>query len=73
MLDDAEVKVLEEGGDSGEEANALDSVDCSLIEEGLDEEATASLPLEAWTHDDRADLGEVLAVDVEGCTANELM
>ena len=67
-----EVEVLEEGWDSGEETDALDAAGCCLIENGLNEEATGSVAFDVWIDYDGADLGEVLAVDVHGGTADEL-
>jgi len=72
MFDDAEVEVFEEGGDAGEEAHALDVGGFGLIEEGLDEEAASPVSFVVRADDDGADLGEVLAVDVERGTADEL-
>ena len=69
---DAEVEVFEEVGDAGEEADALDAAGFGLIEEGADEEAAGSLALGFRADDDGADLGQVLAVDVECRAADEL-
>ena len=70
---DAEVEVLEEGGDAGEEADALDAAGLGLIEEGVNEQAAGSASLGVGMDDDGADLGEVWAVDVERGTADELV
>jgi hypothetical protein len=67
------VKVLEEGWDAGEETDALDAAGFGLVEEGADEEATGAVAFGLGMNGDGADLGEVLAVDVEGCAAEELM
>ena len=72
MFGDAEVEVLEESGDAGEETDALDAAGFRLIEEGLHEQAAGSMSLGVGMDDDGTDLGEVLAVDVEGGTADEL-
>ena len=72
MVDDAEVEVIEEGGDAGEEADALDAAGFGLIEEGVDEEAAGPVSLGVRPDNDGADLGEVRAVDVECSTADEL-
>ena len=69
---DAEVEVLEESGDAGEETDALDSAGFGLIEEGVNEQAAGSVSLGFGMDDDGADLGEVLAVDVKSGTADEL-
>ena len=45
MVDDAEVEVFEEGGDAGEEADALDAGGFGLIEEGANERPPAPCPL----------------------------
>jgi hypothetical protein len=72
MFGSAEVEVLEESRDAGEETDALDAAGFGLVEEGVDEQAAGSVSLGIGTDDDGADLGEVLAVDVEGGTADEL-
>ena len=72
MFGDAEVEVLEESGDAGEETDACNAAGFGLIEEGMDEQAAGSVTLGVGMDDDGADLGEVLAVDVEGGTADEL-
>ena len=66
------VKVLEEGRDAGEEADALDAAGFGLLEEGVDEEAAGAVAFGLGTNGDGADLGEVRAVDVERGTADEL-
>ena len=72
-LGGAEVEVLEEVGDAGEEAKALDAARFGLAHELVDELATGTASFDIGTDDDGADLGEVRAIDVEGCTAEELM
>ena len=72
MLDDAKVKMFEEGGDASEEADALDVGSFGLIEEGLDEEAAGPFSFAVGPDNDGADLCEVLAVDVKRGTADEL-
>jgi hypothetical protein len=72
MIDNAEVEVIEEGRYASQETDAFDATGFGLVEEGLDEEAACSVTLSVGTDDDGADLGEVLAVDVKGGTANEL-
>ena len=73
MFGDAEVEVFEEGWDAGEETDALDGAGFGLIEEGADEQAAGSVSLGVGANDDGADLGEMLAVDVECGTADELV
>ncbi len=72
MAGDAELEVFEEGRDACEEADALDTAGFGLIEEGVDEKAAGSASLGVGIDDDRADLGEVLTVDVECRAADEL-
>ena len=72
MFGDAEVEVLEESGDAGEETDAPDAAGLGLIEEGVNEQAAGSVSLGVGMDDDGADLGEVLAVDVKSGTADEL-
>src|SRR5258708_1854429 len=72
MVGDAEVEVLEEGGDAGEETDARDAACLGLIEKGVNEQAAGPVSLGVGMDDDGADLGEVLAVDVESGTADEL-
>ena len=72
MFGDAEVEVLEECGNAGEETDALDSAGFGLIEEGVNEQAAGSVSLGLRMDDDGPDLGEVLAVDVKSGTADEL-
>jgi len=72
MFGDAEVEVLEETGDAGEETDALDAAGLGFIEEGVNEQAAGSVSLGVGMDDDGADLGEVLAVDVKSGTADEL-
>jgi hypothetical protein len=67
------VKVLEEGWDAGEEADTFDAAGFGLLEEGVDEETAGAVTFSLGTNGDGADLGEVLAVDVEGCAAEELV
>jgi hypothetical protein len=69
---DAEVEVFEEGWDASEEADALDASGFGLIEECTYEEATGSAPLRLGIDDDGANLGEVLAIDVERGTSEEI-
>jgi hypothetical protein len=69
----AEVEVLEEVWDAGEEADALDAARFGLPHELVDELAAGSVAFDVGTDDDGPDLGEVRAVDVEGRTAEELM
>jgi hypothetical protein len=69
---DAEVEVLEESGDAGEETDALDAAGFSLIEEGVNQQTAGSVSLGVGMDDDGADLGEVRAVDVKRGTADEL-
>ena len=73
MFGDAEVKVLEEGGDAREEADALDSAGFDLIEEGVNQQTAGPLSLGVGMDDDGADLGEMWAVDVERGTADEFV
>ena len=73
MLCDAKVEVFEEVGDASEETDAPDAFGSGLIKEGADEQAAGSVPLGVRTDSDGADLGEVLAVDVEGGAAKELL
>jgi hypothetical protein len=73
MFDNVEVEVIEEGRYASQETDAFDTAGFGLIEEGLDEEAACSVTLCVRTNDDGADLSEVLAVNVECCTANELL
>jgi hypothetical protein len=70
---DFEVKVLEEIGDAGEETDALDATGVCLAQELVDELSSCSTAFNVGTDDDGTDLGEVRAVDVEGCTAEELV
>jgi|SRR5271170_4111566 len=72
MVDDAEVEVIEEGGNAGEEADALDAAGFGLIEEGVDEEAAGPVSLDVRPDYDRAHLRKVRSVDVERSTADEL-
>jgi hypothetical protein len=73
VFGDAEVEVLEEGGDTSEEADALDAAGFGLIEEGADEQAAGSVSFGVGADDNGADLGEMLSIDVEGGAANELV
>ncbi len=72
MFGDAEVEVLEESGDAGEETDALDAAGFGLIEEGLHEQAAGSVSLGVRMDDDGTDLGEVLTIDVESGASDEL-
>ena len=72
MFGDAEVEVLEESGDAGEETDAPDAAGLGLIEEGVNEQAAGSVSLGFGMDDDGADFGEVRAVDVKSGTADEL-
>ena len=72
-LGGAKVEVFEEIGDAGEEAEALYAARFGLAQEFVDELATGSASFDIGTDDDGADLGEVWAVDVEGCAAEELV
>jgi hypothetical protein len=72
-LGDLEVKVLEEGGDTGKETNTLDAGGFGLVEDGSDEEAAGSVAFGIRTDGDGAHLGEVFAVYVEGSAAKELV
>jgi hypothetical protein len=69
---DAELEVFEEGWDAREEADALDASGFGLIEECTYEEATGSVPFRLGIDHDGANLGEVLAIDVERGTTNEI-
>src|ERR1700685_4260975 len=62
MIGDAEMKVLEEGGDAREEADAFDAVGFGSVEEGVDEQAAGAASLGVGMDDDGADLGEVGAI-----------
>jgi len=68
-LGGAKVEVLEEVGDAGEEAEALDAARFGLAHEFVNELAAGSASFDIGTDDDGADLGEVWAIDVESCTA----
>ncbi len=72
MWGDTKVEVLEECGDAGEETDALDVAGFGLIEKGADEQAAGSLSLVVGSDRDRTDLRQVLAVDVESGTTDEL-
>ena len=72
VLSDSEAEVFEEGRDASEEADALDVTLLGLSQERANEEAARSVFCDVWTDDDGAHLGEVWAVDVECCTADEL-
>ena len=72
MVGYAEVEVFEEGGDAGKEADAFDAAGFGLIEKSANEETASSASLGVGTYDNRADLSEVLAIDMEGSTADEL-
>ena len=73
MWGDAKVEVLEECGDAGEEADALDSTGFGSIEEGADEQAASPVPFVVRPDSDRTDFRQVGAVDVEGGTTDELV
>ena len=64
--------MFEEIGDAGEETDALDAGGFGLIAEGADEEAAGPVALGFRADNDRTDLGQVLAVDVECRAADEL-
>lgn len=70
---DAEVEVFEERWNAGEKAEALNAGSLGLIEEGAYQEAAGSASLRVGTDDDGADLSQMLAIDVERGTANELV
>jgi hypothetical protein len=72
MFDDVKTEVFEESRDAREEADALDASGLSLIQKGTDEHAAGSLVFDFGIDDDRADLGKVFAVDVEGGATGEL-
>ena len=72
MRGDVKVEVLEECGNAGEEADALDSTCFGSIEECADEQAAGSLPFVVGPDSDRTDFRQVVAVDVEGGTTDEL-
>ena len=72
MFGDAEVEVFEEGWDASEEADALDASGFGLIEQCTYQKAPGSAPLHLGIDDDGANLGEVLAIDVERGTTNEI-
>jgi hypothetical protein len=72
MVGDAEVEAFEESRDTSEEADALNAAGFGLIEEGLYEEAAGSVSFGVGMDDDGADFSEVLAVNVECGTADEL-
>jgi hypothetical protein len=73
VFDGAEVKVVKEGRDAGEETDALDATGFGLIENSAHEHAAGSVSLGVGTDDDGAEFGEVLAVDVERGAADELV
>jgi hypothetical protein len=73
MGDDVEAEVFEKCRDASEEADAVDSAGFGLIEEGSDEQASGSVSLGVGMDHDGADLGEMLAVDVECSATQELM
>jgi len=68
---DAEVEVLEEGRDAGEETDAFDAELVSLMKERADEQAASAVAGCAGTNDDGAHFCEVWAVDVERGTTDE--
>jgi hypothetical protein len=72
-LGGAEVEVFEEVGDAGEEAKALYAARFGLPQELVDQLSTGSASFDIRADDDGANLGEVGAIDVEGCAAEELM
>ena len=72
VFGDAEVEVFEEGWDTSEQADALDASGFGLIEECSYEKAPGSVPLRLRIDDDGANLGEVLAIDVECGTTEKL-
>jgi hypothetical protein len=71
-LEGAEVEVLEEVGDAGEEADALDATRLDLPQELVDELAAGSASFDIAADDDGANLGEVWAVNVESCATEKL-
>jgi hypothetical protein len=72
MLGGVEVEVFEEGGDAREQADALDVVGFSSIEESADEQATGSLSFGLRADRDGANLCQMLAVDMKSSAADEL-
>ena len=68
-----EVEVLEERGDASEEADTLDAAGIGLAQKFVNELTAGSAAFDVGTNDDGADLGEMRAVDVEGCAAEKLM
>jgi hypothetical protein len=72
-LGDVELEVFEEGGNACEEADALDAVGFGLLKDCVDKKTAGAMAFGFGTDDDGADLGEVLAVDVEGCATKELV
>ena len=72
MFGDAEVEVFEEGWDASEEADALDASGFGLIEQCTYEKAPGSVPLRLGIDDDGANLGQVLAIDVQRGATEEL-
>ena len=69
----AEEEVFEEAGDAGEEADALNVAGVGLTQKLADELAAGSAAFDVGMDDDGTNLGEVLAVDVEGSAAKELV
>ena len=68
---DAEAEVKEEVRDAGEEADAGDPLVLGFFEQTAEELAAGALALGFRLDDDRADLGKVRAVDVQGAAAEE--
>jgi hypothetical protein len=73
MFRDAELEVLEEARDAGEETDALDADGFCLAEKGVDEQAACSMSFGVGADDDGADLGQVFSIDVERGAAYELV
>ena len=61
----------EEVGDAGEEADGGDALLFGFFEKRAEETAAGALALGFGFDDDRADLGEVRAVEVQGSAAEE--
>jgi hypothetical protein len=72
-LGDVKVKVLEEGWDASEEADAWDAFGFSLAEDGLNEKTSGTVAFGLRVDGDGADLGEMLTVDVQSSAAEKLM
>ena len=72
MFDDAKVEVIKKCGYASEEADAPDAGGFGLIEKGVDEQTAGAVPFGVGMDGDRTDFGQVLAVDVERSTTDEL-